>query len=807
MSVKIKNIDINGLRGIKDTLALRLNGKSILLFGENGSGKSSITDSIEWCYTDRVSHLSGSEVDLKEALRNSNLKEDEESSLKIEYSRSILNCEKKIFYKRKKLVSEISNSTDEFDIYIKNSERENLLLRYHALRSFIENTKGEKLKYLSDVIGYSEVTKTKDVLRKAVTSIKSEIKSQNFENQVTTQKSILIDKINASVGQEKDLFEKINEIIKPLKIGSEIKSFVDIDEALEKIKKPTNNALVLELKFLEDSKELLNSLKNEVNFFDEEYKTYYNEFETISKDVESIMQTFLAELLKAGNDVIVGKYHKEETCPLCLQPKKLKELKEDIENRLKAIEESSTKKASFDKTQQTVIGFSTDRIKRLDSILSEKIINEKSNKKIETAVNDIKLRIDRYQKAGKEKVTSGNKIAEPDSLKLNDTDFEIISEIDNRITKINKSFENDNSTIIYSNIAAAKDAFLKIQSIAKEQKKLENQRGSLEIIYDEFIKKQKEGLENFISFFSEPINEFYQFMNPGELIHEIKIVIIGEEDELNGLTIEYDFNGKLTSPPQKYFSESHLNCFGLAFFLTSVKAFNKENKFIILDDVISSFDTTHRERFANLIFEKFSDYQIIMLTHEREWFQYVSQNAKRKGWLINEIRWSNKIGTYIDSEPKEVRELINHQLTNGLVEHLGNPIRKYLEQLLKEICYNTEVKVGFRYNDVNEKRMPYELFNELKSKINKHSVELKKNISIIERVACSAILGNLLSHSNPFNPALGDLKAFWTDILELEKLFYCIEEKCAKPIALKNYDNVKKRIRCSCDNLNYDWRK
>ena len=55
MATKIKNIKIKGIRGAKDTLDLNLNGKSILLYGDNGSGKSSISDAIEWFFTDKVS--------------------------------------------------------------------------------------------------------------------------------------------------------------------------------------------------------------------------------------------------------------------------------------------------------------------------------------------------------------------------------------------------------------------------------------------------------------------------------------------------------------------------------------------------------------------------------------------------------------------------------------------------------------------------------------------------------------------------------------------------------------------------------
>jgi len=55
--------------------------------------------------------------------------------------------------------------------------------------------------------------------------------------------------------------------------------------------------------------------------------------------------------------------------------------------------------------------------------------------------------------------------------------------------------------------------------------------------------------------------------------------------------------------------------------------------------VISSFDTTHRTRFADLIFEEFNDYQVLLLTHESEWFRQIKVRAKKEKWLIKEIKW------------------------------------------------------------------------------------------------------------------------------------------------------------------------
>jgi hypothetical protein len=806
MPTKIKKISITGVRGVQKTMEILLSEKSILLYGDNGTGKSSISDSIEWFFNDSVSHLSGSEIELKDAMRNANLNTTDISSVELDFSKTTFSSDKTLASKKGKLVTNYSNNSTEFDEYIQKTKSENVVLRYQFLTDFIDKTKGDKLKSLSDVIGFAEVNKTKEVLKKAYNSIKTEIKNQNYESQISTQKQIQIEKIGAAIGVEKNLFEKVNEIITPLKLGVVVKEFKDIDTILTLLKAPANTKVLNELRFLEICKNTLTNMNGEIELLNSEYEKYYIEFKKIADDVQSIMQVFFVELLKAGSNVIEKKYHKDDSCPLCLQPKGKDELLKDIQKRLYQIEESTKKKAAFDSAKQTIIKLSSERIKRLDLLRSDIHYNEISFKPIKKGIDDLVIKISAYEKDGNEKVTSGNKISEAKTLKLIETDFEILTTLNSKITDIQSALIKDNNAVTYSNISSAKDAFLRIKKFEREKKVLEDQRASMEIIYNEFVKKQKEGLENFITKFSGSINEYYQFMNPGEQFQELKIVTIGDEDELNGITIEYQYNGNWVSPPQKYFSESHLNCFGLSFFLASVIAFNKENKFLLLDDVISSFDSNHRKRFADLIFEKFADYQIILLTHENEWYQYVRQIAKRKNWLINEIKWSDAKGTHLDDKPSDLREIIETNLANGNVDIMGNPIRKYLERTLKDICANLEVKVSFRMNELNEKRMPDELLNELKSKINKSSKELQAEMPIIDRIINSNILGNLLSHDNPFSPKLGDLKAFWADLNAMEKLFYCQDVACKKPVLVKHYDTVKKRIRCGCDKTNYDWK-
>ncbi|MGH7900573.1 MAG: AAA family ATPase [Thermodesulfobacteriota bacterium] len=57
---RILRLDLRGFRGVRKDIPLIFNGKSILLFGENGTGKSSFIDALEKLFTGQVSTLDGS---------------------------------------------------------------------------------------------------------------------------------------------------------------------------------------------------------------------------------------------------------------------------------------------------------------------------------------------------------------------------------------------------------------------------------------------------------------------------------------------------------------------------------------------------------------------------------------------------------------------------------------------------------------------------------------------------------------------------------------------------------------------------
>jgi len=51
---------------------------------------------------------------------------------------------------------------------------------------------------------------------------------------------------------------------------------------------------------------------------------------------------------------------------------------------------------------------------------------------------------------------------------------------------------------------------------------------------------------------------------------------------------------------------------------------------------------------------------------------------------------------------------------------------------------------------------------------------------------------------------MGDLKAFWKDVQDIERLFLCTG--CKKYVSTKYYDEGIKKIKCKCGSLTYSWK-
>jgi recombinational DNA repair ATPase RecF len=797
--LKINSLSINGIRGIKNRLTLQLSKKSILLYGENASGKSSITDAVEWFYNNRVNHLSNEEIGRNglEALRNIFLKNEESGTVAIEFNNEKYNSQKRIFFKKESLQSEHSNESEEFVDYLSDSKKENLILRYGDLDAFIAISKKEKLDALSDIIGFSEVIKVRDTLRKMVGELKKEFKKDDFDNRINAQQQKIINYLGCNVTSDDQFVNAVNELVTPLGINIKISQINEIKTILKQIIKPGDSQAIELQAYYNKVSDWLSGIPPALDVIEDLYIKYHDQFNRILDDIEKFKKIILEALLTEGVKVIKKNVVTDDKCPLCLQSKNKDDLLKELEARINEFKKYKAEKNQLDDYRNELNRELTDAVKKIDFHLFDRHSKDDVNRDLAEQLGQFKLNIDCYSNQLKIEVLPSNKLKAPVELAVDRNALNrIIDMCKHKMESLKDSKKDDLRFDVHSKIVSSKDTHIMIKELKIKKERLEHQQQSFELIYSDFLKKQKEALVSFLTHYSTNINDFYQFMNPDEKVDSIKLVPLEKDDELTGITLEYEFFKNVESPPQKYLSESHLNCLGLAFFLTSVKAFNKKNKFFILDDVISSYDSTHRKRFTDLLLEKFSDYQIILLTHEKNWFEIVRNQVKGKEWEVKTVKWNKNNGSYIDEPIKDLKERIEAKIENSDVDGLGNDIRKYLEHFLKQIVYNLEVKMKFRFNDRNEERMVNELFDELKVSLKKTTL---KDNPVINRLSSSLFIGNKESHDNMnlFEASINDIKAFWKDVENFKNHFLCAS--CGKYVYFStNGHSTGKKIQCKC---------
>lgn len=66
----LEEMQIEGFRGINDQTSIEFGDNFHLLFGPNGTGKSSIIQAIHWCLTGKVPYLSGGDFRREDAIVN-----------------------------------------------------------------------------------------------------------------------------------------------------------------------------------------------------------------------------------------------------------------------------------------------------------------------------------------------------------------------------------------------------------------------------------------------------------------------------------------------------------------------------------------------------------------------------------------------------------------------------------------------------------------------------------------------------------------------------------------------------------------
>lgn len=796
--LKINKITIENFRGIKSPVILDFikggNSTSALIYGRNGTGKSSIVDSWEWLINSKIEFLTKegvSERDYPHKLSNG-----ENVYISADFSHTSINSVKAL-YNKTKITSPInSGEYEEFKNYTIYPN----FLRYSDLQEFVFKTKGDKYKYIAKFFGLEKFTKNQSDIQASFTRISAQL--SQYKLQLQENKKAITSVTGIQDIDEEKVILFINDIAKKYDIPeiSEYKDIYKVEISLSEIVKanPIATALNEWNSFLLRLNQFYPIPKVKQDCIDIE-----SVFQDLKKDEENITKLILIDLYTTAKETLLSLDDKS-ICPIC---DKLfdGDLEQHITLKHKALEDLNIKKQDYISKKDCLIKKFENLSRKVTIIQSEKSMKVKES--FSLFYEDIdKLEI-QIPKAITILKTQLKDLTLLDLSKLEEVSkIDVLSDMEITYKKfvldyIKSLSEDEKTTKLAADFSKLIQLKVAYTNYLKNEKKINylsdicDKLGLLFSKLTEFIQSQIQG--TFTQIQADVIECYNYLEGPNQYLKNPEIKLVVGKDK--AVELEIDFVNEKVRPAYKFMSESQINSFGLSIFLAAVKHFNSNFKFMILDDVVNSFDAFKRPKVAQLLASKFNDFQILMLTHDQVFFDTMQSHFpqwnryKFSSWDYTTGPRCNFSNNYIE----EIEKLINDDDAIGAGQKLG----RYLEMVFGIINENLQTPMRYKLQNIYTLSEFYEpLVKRIKDKLklpNKQHI-----ISVLfNEFDQGTIFRNYCSHwkdeASQFTAS--EIEAIFKKWLDIESELYCSNCK-----SYCHYESVSSAeyVRCNCGNLN-----
>ncbi len=134
--------------------------------------------------------------------------------------------------------------------------------------------------------------------------------------------------------------------------------------------------------------------------------------------------------------------------------------------------------------------------------------------------------------------------------------------------------------------------------------------------YDIVHEKRVAFTQGILDNICQEANRLFQEIHPGE---NIGLAQLKMKEQQRGSVEQFGtFNGHADIPPQAIFSESHMDTLGFCVWLALAKKEAPEAMILLIDDVFTSLDSQHLNRIVQLLGDESKHFcQVIMATHYR----------------------------------------------------------------------------------------------------------------------------------------------------------------------------------------------
>ena len=728
----LKTLSIEYLRGVKQPLDITFEQKMCLIYGENGTGKTSICDALDFLGNERV----GSVIDVglgtgvhqywpflgcsPDSISVSLHANNGDSWTANAIGRTV----------------NVTPSSGRPKVKIwRRSQLFKLLLdkpadKYQVIKPFIDVSKIEHSE--------RELKKTKDEISRNLNdaSIKLVENKESIGNQMRLMGSDEDDEISWARSQvvksDSDLTEE----------QSHLRS---IEEKL--------GSLITQL-------ETHKSLDSDITSIHRELDDAILAQEEASSNISETAENTLS-ILQASHDFF--SHHGEaEACPLCNSKENAKGLPQRVESEIKRYSELS-KARSFAETKSSELGRLETRhadqvsaAKRSVEQISELCAQSDELEELRTLIGSIDF-----------------------NVQLLET---LIVDLRNMRSNLLEKYDSLTSTITH--LSTLKIALEQYDTNLEQQRENNQLLPIIESIYELHQAERKKYIDEILGSISTEVGRLYEEIHPGEGLNNIALKLNATGSA--SLGIESEFLGEPVQP-SAYFSNSHIDSLGLCILISLAKLEEPDNTVLVMDDILGSIDEPHFERMVQLIYQESAHFLLtVVTTHYQAWHHKIRRGQLRNAdcSLVELRKWNSNLGVSIQANARPLVEILRANLRErpGEIEPIAANAGHLLEQIgdLLTLRYECAVPRRMGGNSVGDylSSLKPDLTRELKVERLKDdgTYEDKELHQLIENLKQIFQVRNIFgAHYNELASLLhpGDVIDFGEKVLELCDWLIC----------------------------------
>lgn len=706
----IKQLVIGGFRGVLSPLTLPFvkgrTPRSMVIYGRNGTGKSSITDAWEWFHTEKIIHLA------REGAGPSSYPHVSakagETYIEVQFASDDLDTIRLDFDPTRITMPAASGDIAGFRAIAPHPCH----IRFEDLTRFVYLTKTDKYDALAQLMGFTMQVDFQKALKRVLRSLGARL--ETLERDAHQLESDLSTCLKLTAVDEKSVLKSLNQLLAHHSIEP-VASAEELQAASKKLttlveKDPRSQELsdLGALKKAIEGTRLPDGLEKNL-------LSYINLAEAFKQEERSAVDLLLVSLYEQGQDVLTHRREQgldTKNCPLCGKPfdgdllghisaelsslQGLKQSRDALEKKRRQTQKLLTPLSALSKPLRDLCQEIELVAKKwpTESLMAHLDEVEKTLDQIRDALQveseDISAELVELMQYRRKSLLSQVK-------KFEAVQGELLNQMTERIQTLGQDTSRAQLVTDHTKVLSAFGFWGKWTVAYKQLIGLQEVHEGFQIAVDDYIQSSIDNVQKRFDAVSSDVQTYFEILEERtEGLRRPVLKLLPDQDR--AVVLQVKFRGEPVYPAYRYLSESQLNSFGLAVFLASAKHFNSDFKFLVLDDVINSFDAYKRPQVIKLLKQEFSDHQVLLLTHDSVWCDQLSE--KCPSWVQRRFTRLEPGSGPVVMEGVSPLEEIKRLIDEDKPVNAGRNMGPFLERQLQQLCESFEVTI--KYNQRNE---------------------------------------------------------------------------------------------------------